>query len=644
VLALVATVGVATWSHTRNAAGDGPVVEITAPADGFKLRQGRKAPVRVHVAAGSHPLRDWRVQLIEAYGTGHELARGNQPIVDRNVAELSADALGAGARYAVELHATDTAGTEATARTAFLIPDPQYALIPLEAGNMTTQTEGGLAIDGSGTLVAMGGNQLGDIWLLDTLANRVQYLQIPLSNTDGFRLSADGHRLVFAGSSPFRLGILSLDSLEISRGPQNVSLFLTTDRSGQRVAVQAVDPDTNTLQYYFFNDATGEVRQLTNDPQAIDWNGACPRIVGTTPMISGDGDTVAFITSAGLGLVPPEPTGCRIFAYDVPNATLRHVRTLPATTGIDIPAISDDGRWLSFTVRHQTPPLVRRDYPALLDVKTGELTDPVGGITDFPSGDSVIAGDSSAIVISSHDDLDARVGNADHTLELFAYDRVSGRFTQMTETTGGVALFSLASGGCSPYQPQVSTNAGAAVFFFAIGSGELCRLDGPQRNEADGFTFRRVRAVRKRPGNHPPVFARIQTIRVRAGDDLTVDFSATDPDNDVVVFFAQEAETTDIPAGSGIIDHRNGTATFTWSTKLDEVGVHRLRVGAFDAGGGEMVQDVTIAVCSRIVHDGNLSGTLRALFDSDLPALCRDADLNHDGALTVADMVGALKR
>jgi len=64
-------------------------------------------------------------------------------------------------------------------------------------------------------------------------------------------------------------------------------------------------------------------------------------------------------------------------------------------------------------------------------------------------------------------------------------------------------------------------------------------------------------------------------------------------------------------------------------------------VAAFDEGGGETLEDFTIAVCSKVVNDGSLSGVLDALFDSAVPIACRDVDLNSDGAISAADVVKA---
>ncbi len=283
-------------------------------------------------------------------------------------------------------------------------------------------------------------------------------------------------------------------------------------------------------------------------------------------------------------------------------AAWRYAAGLPRGTALDLPALSDDGRYLSFgSVRSVLP----YSFPALLDLETGALTDPVGGITDYPSFDAVISRDGSRIVISSQADLDPRVGNADHNMELFIYERATGQFTQIAETVGGIGLRS--SGFCFPYRPRVNADARVVAFEFAVPPAfGGCYLQGPQRHELDGLAFGRVRAVRKRPGNQGPALSGRFSVWAVAGETLTLDFTATDPDGDPLTFLAQEVGVLELPPpgrpdvspGSEIIDHRDGTATFRWPTTRRHLGAHTLRVAAFDEGGGEIFRDVRITVAT----------------------------------------------
>ena len=170
-----------------------------------------------------------------------------------------------------------------------------------------------------------------------------------------------------------------------------------------------------------------------------------------------------------------------MFVYDVPNKSWRFVTGLPKGLVYDVPSLSDDGRWLGFTSSRHIPSGVFLSFPALLDLETGELTDSVGGIEDWTSFDSVITRDAKSIVISSEADLDPRVGNADHNMELFVYDRATGQFTQVTETTGGIGTH---PGNCESYRPSVSDDAHAMVFRFNPGPYSNCRIDAPQRSRS----------------------------------------------------------------------------------------------------------------------------------------------------------------
>jgi len=255
---------------------------------------------------------------------------------------------------------------------------------------------------------------------------------------------------------------------------------------------------------------------------------------------------------------------------------------------VDIPALSANGRWLSFVFSGASG-----GVSALMDVHSGDMTVPVVDVGNFTSFDSAVTRDGDAVIVSTEADIDARVGNADHNLELFYYDRATGQATQITETLAGIGQ---TPGGCESYRPSVSHDGGVLVFAFQRISVESCHLDGLQRNEADGFAFGFVRAVRKRPGNTDVVLDSVSDQRVVSGDTLALPFTAHDADGDPVSFFAQVKDGDDVPAGSTISDHHDGTATFEWPTKPEDTGDHVLRVAAFDEGGGEMFQDVTISV------------------------------------------------
>ncbi len=632
----------------------GPIAQITAPAPGFKLREGQTMAVRIRVKAGDQPLQSWSLKLS---GPGHpdeQLASGVLPVDDQPVAQVAADGLTLGEQYQLILNATDVAGGTAQAELALLVPDPQYTLIPLEPGNFSRTILTGVSVDDSGHVISFGGEPAArglnwDVFILNTASGTLRTLGVPVGNSSaGLQLSADGNRFFFKGVTG--IDFFDLDTGNLIHGPETSSFLFSFDRTGHHIAYQAPDPNIpdstggsgGSLQYYLYDTDSQEAREITQDPQAIVYDGgnpaACPQTFGTTPIISADGSTVVLVTRATFGLAPADASvGCHIFTYDVPSGALHHVRSFPAQTALDMPKLSDDGGWLSFDESHIVPQGFRRDFGALLDLRTGGLTDPLGDIENDPTFDAVISADSSTIVVSTTADLDQRVGNADRNFELFAYDLATARFTQISDTTGGIS-----GGSCDRFTPAVNSDARVVLFSFNLLSTEGCQVRYPRRNGSDDLVLGRVRAVRRRPGNHPPVLQPLASVRGLAGETFSLQFSATDTDGDPIVFFAQSVGELNIPPGSQIVDHHDGTATLTWPTLPEQAGLYFIRVAAFDEGGGETFADTTIAVCNRIVHDGDLAGVVVALFESRSPAPCHDADLNRDARLTASDIVEAV--
>jgi hypothetical protein len=599
----------ATLTETPRVGEGGPTARIIAPPPDFKLREGRTTPVRVRVETKGQPIREWTLRLLGPQGTEVDLASGGRPVFGLQVAEVAGDDLIVGETYTLALDAEDVAGASASARLSFLVPDLQYTLIPLEPGNFSRNFLDGLSVDASGNLISFGGSPTTgsnvEIFFLKSATAALTRVELPLASHESHKLSRDGRRFFFNGVTT--ISYYDLEAQRIVVGPVTGALYFTTDYSGQVIALQSeqdLDPSVGnpgrSLQYFLYDERAGTVRQLTSDPQAIIYSqddDFCVTMRGTTPLLSASGNTVIFVSSATLGLAPPDPTvGCRVFSYDAPTATLRHVAALPVGVRVNVATLSADAHWLSLNSIRVLPGPGRRSVADLLNLRTGEFTTPSEMLTHAQVFDAPVSADGSVLVLSTPADLDPRVGNADGNFDLFLYELATGRVAQISDTTG--AIF---RGRCPGYRPRLSWDARVVLFTMNRFSGDGCTIDRPQRNAYDGLALGRVRAVRKRPGNRRPRFEAPGVVRIQAGDNLNLKLSATDPDGDPIVFFAQAAGDIDVPPGSQIEDHHNGTATFRWPTKREHAGLHRLRVAAFDEGGGEVVQDVTLAVCSRIV-------------------------------------------
>ena len=289
----------------------------------------------------------------------------------------------------------------------------------------------------------------------------------------------------------------------------------------------------------------------------------------------------------------------------------------------------------------------------ILDLDSGDLAESfTPPLHDFGVFDAIVSGDGAAVVVSSFADLDPTVGNVDSNLELFVYDRAAGTYTQVTETTDGVRTY---PNGCSSYRALVSGDAAVIGLSFYRISIETCRLDGPQRNEADGFDFLRARAVRKRPGNRPPELAAVADVRIPLGQPLEMTFEARDPDDDPLFFYFQVIGDTDIPAGSTIENDRHGHAVFRWTPGDEQTGVQRLRVGVYDEGGGFVLRDFDIIVDGPAVPcpgdcDGDgqvdvselLTGVSVLLGRAPLGA-CPAADVDRGASVTVDELQSAVR-
>jgi hypothetical protein len=424
-------------------------------------------------------------------------------------------------------------------------------------------------------------------------------VRVPISSTEGVRLSGDGARLLFRGRFDFiGLGFLELESNRSVLLDRDGASFFSTDASGQQVVYWGQAQDGS--RQYFLKDESGPRLQLTSSPDAVRTQPAledCPKILGTRPLMTADGSRVFIITSSTLDRAAPNPAiGCRIFEYTVATDRWRVVAEMLREVVINIGHLSADGRWLAlslFSRRREPPEANVPPVAALLDTQTGELLDPAVDVGRFITYDALITGDGNGLVISSQADLDPAVGNADHNLELFFVDRASGRIEQITETTGGVDS---TPGNCPSIRPSVNRDGSVLVAPSYVLNADQCYLDGPQRHEPTGMILGFYRAVRRRAGNQAPELEPIAAPHLTAGETLTLALRGRDADGDPLTFYAQVRGGEDVPPGSVMTDHHDGTATFTWATRPEHVGTTVVRFALFDEGGDVVLQDVPLTV------------------------------------------------
>lgn len=633
-----------------------PVAQIVEPHPRAKLRKEQTLSIRIR-ALGEGDVA-WNVSLGAPSGEVRVLVQGNGP-AQGNVVDIAGSDLAPGA-YDLTLSVTDSGGV-ATATSSFLIPEPRFTLIPLGHGSGYATW----SVDGAGRQ-ALFSTSLGvpeSLTILHLNTGRRDTLVWELASTTGVKFSGDGKRLFMRGRFPANgaqrlgLGYVELASSQGTSIDGRGSVFFSVDETGERVAFQSPDHLLdNSLQYFLFDERTKERRQLTHDPNVLVRAFDCPAQNGGTPLITADGSKVVFISPATLGLVPLDPNiGCRVFAYDVATEALTHVVGLPRTwRNVDSPALSGDGRWLSFAVSIPFENGGSRGVPVLIDLEELSVAAPVVDVGNFTSFDSRVTRDGTAVILSTRADLDPRVGNADHNLELFHYDRITGEVSQITETIDGVGR---TPGGCPTYQPSTSADGRVILSNFYKISAESCTVDGPQRNEGNGFTFYRFLALAKRPGNTEVILDPIPDQQVIAGQKLSLGFSAHDADGDPITMYAQVRGGGDIPPGSTFTDHFDGTASFEWSTRVEDLGRHVVRVAAFDEGGGEMFHDVTIDVrpgdtvtngcigaCTVPMQVGldDVLAMLRASLGLAELNECAEGDDDNDGMITVDEIQAAI--
>lgn len=554
--------------------------------------------------------------------------------------------------------------SEASPQTA-----PAMSVVPLESGNYSSLAFDFRGVDDTGRRVIFGGDsgEPQSTYVLDLPVTKPRRIAIlpPVSSTEE-RLTADGKRLYLeggfalsSGGFGFGIGYIAVDDGRASelQAATTTGLY-SVDRTGRWLAYQAPTSvgDGMSLQMFLRDEVANSAIQLTSDVGVVDdpaERNPCARGAGSAPLVNASGTHVVLVTRASLGVAPAGSGECRVFIYDIAMKRLQLATTLPEGVSVGWPALSADGRWYSFVNKRSVGDGVSLSTAALLDLESGQLSESLTEDKRYPSFDSIVSADGSAVVLSSQSDLDPRVGNADHNMELFVADIATGEFTQATDTIDG--LEPDGGGVCPSLRPVIDATAGTMIVAFYQPEVELCPgIRRPQRHVGTGLFYRFGRVIRTRPGNHPPDWTPPSEARVAAGQTLRLDLSASDPDGDPLTFFAQEVDKSDVPRGSVIEDHYDGTATFRWPTRLEQAGEYTLRLAVFDQVGGERVHDVHITVGAAdpvpcpgdcdgdaVVGVAELVAGVRIALQEGAAESCAAADGDGDGRVTVDELIRA---
>lgn len=589
---------------------------IHAPALGFKLDAHDRAEVRITAAAGEQALVGWTLRLERLDGGEPEqvLAAGVAPVFAAGVATLDGASLTRGVPYRLRLEVQAADASLTTRERSFIVPDRQYAMVPLEPARQGDITR--FEMDAEGNRFVRWHTEESALEVRDTVSGTISFTRPGLQLTAAVAgpLSADGSSVVFGG----RL-VLDVDSGLVRIFPPAIRGGASAiDGAGRFVVAFAFEPPKR--RYLLVDSQTGDFVRLSAGERP--GPPICRPAGGNVPFLSADASRVVFVSGLNLGF--EDAAWCNVFTIDRVSGARRLVAAYPQT-GVMGRSLDEAGHLLGLVISPDGKRSAIEPRAWVVDLDSGAQTQILTS-PDVAQYDAVLAGDGSAIIISSCADLDPSVGNADGNTELFRYDLATQRVAQITDTRGG-------SGTCEQrdgymYDPDVSRD-GHRLSFLAHG-----------RSLRNGLAFAAVRTVPIAADNRPPSLSVSGALPVRIGGRVRIEVGAGDPDGDPVALFAEVDELPALPPNSSIGEHPDHL-WFEWRyTPPDSVGAHVLRVGAFDGRGGEIVREVPFVVCRAFFTPDNLKGVILALFEPPPPA-CGSADANADGAVSAADLTVA---
>jgi len=165
--------------------------------------------------------------------------------------------------------------------------------------------------------------------------------------------------------------------------------------------------------------------------------------------ISGDGTTIAFSAPQDLSTSNPNTSNrnFQLFLFDTATATLTQVSQVAGGTSVDFRGltISADGDRVAFVATPNLDPTVGNadgnpelfywERPSGVFHQVTNTTDQFGPLIGS-TPDLVMSADGGHLAFVSSDDLDPSVGNTQHVSQLFVYDVANTRLHQLTNIPG----------------------------------------------------------------------------------------------------------------------------------------------------------------------------------------------------------------
>jgi hypothetical protein len=154
----------------------------------------------------------------------------------------------------------------------------------------------------------------------------------------------------------------------------------------------------------------------------------------------------------------------------------------------------------------------------------------------------------------------------------------------------------------SPLPPNASLTDhgdGTAAFSFSPGYDQASVYEIVFAVHDGEFSDEDTSVITVTNTNRAPLLGSINDTSVHAGDNLSLDISASDPDGESV-----DLTTEPLPTGASFTDHSDGTGTLEWAPTADQAGLWSITFYASD-GSLEDTAYITVTVTSTGCCIGN---------------------------------------